>query len=295
MGFDRYDRAIMKTQERQDDLNTQPAASFLRLYDIIETLRGADGCAWDREQTTSSLRDSLIEECYECVEAISDSSTAGTREELGDVFLIATMMSYIEQQSGNFTVSDVLEEISDKLVRRHPHVFGESDATTPDEIITQWNEIKATEKKNAGKTKRTSILDRISRAAPPLRYAWEMQKKAAKTGFDWPDRSGIIDKIHEELGELSDAREISDSEERHRAVEEEIGDLLFTVVNLARADGIEPDIALHRANTKFSRRFRAVEHGMAERSLEMRAEHLETMESLWEKAKRDPADSADFG
>ena len=285
------------------------ASSFQHLFDIVRRLRAPDGCSWDREQNLVSLRDALIEESYECVDAINEGDSDHIREELGDVFLLATMMSYIQEQAGVFTVDDVLDEISEKLVRRHPHVFGDSEASTSTEVIEQWNAIKKTEKpvtaENAG------ILDKIPGAFPPLRLAWEYQKKAAKVGFDWPDRKQIFEKLEEEIGELQEAiaaaRENGTSGSQNAnspnsglrdsattdsttsgpesCIEDELGDVLFTVVNLARSLGVVPDIALQRTNAKFKKRFTAVEREMRDAGEKMSPENLSLMDTFWESSK----------
>ena len=269
--------------EQPSHEHTQEA--FGELYRIIQTLRGPGGCPWDREQSPESLRGSLIEETYECIEAIDTKSTAHIREELGDLFLLVTMIAYMHEQEGFFSVAETLEEIGAKLVRRHPHVFGESDARTTAEVLDQWARIKVEQE---GRTPKDSILDEVSRALPPLERAYKLQKKAAKAGFDWPQLEGVWEKIHEEEEEVRRAivhYEKISTPEHQSHLEEELGDLLFAVVNLCRYVKVDPSVALQRANIKFSERFKAVEQGMKTLGLPMQQEHLATMDRLWNEAK----------
>lgn len=257
-----------------------PKEAFGRLYDIVKRLRGPDGCPWDREQTPASIRGNLIEEAYECVEAVNEGEPGHIREELGDLFLLATMYASMYEEAGLFNAGDALETISEKLIRRHPHVFGDATADTPDAVIKQWNDIKVTVE---GRRKKDSALDGVSRSLPPLERAYKLQKAAAKLGFDWPDRAGPWDKLQEELDEARAECAAASSAER---VEEEIGDLLFSAVNVARKHHIDPAIALHRALEKFSARFRHVERRMAETGQAMERGRLETMDGFWDEAKK---------
>jgi tetrapyrrole methylase family protein / MazG family protein len=262
------------------------AEAFGRLYSIVARLRAPDGCPWDKEQTPASLRGSVIEEAYELVEAIDEGEGAHVAEEAGDLFLLATMIPYMFEQEGAFTVADTLGGISDKLIRRHPHVFGEASAETPDAVLKQWNEIK---EKVEGRRKKDSLLDEVSRALPPLERAYKLQKKAAKAGFDWTDSKGVWAKLREELSEAEKACEFavtgSAVTNGRDAVEEELGDLLFSAVNLSRFLKVDPAIALHAANEKFSRRFRQVEKSMAEAGAELSAENMALMDEFWNAAK----------
>jgi len=263
--------------------HTQTA--FGELYRIIQTLRGPGGCPWDREQSPESLRGALIEETYECIEAIDTKDTAHIREELGDLFLLVTMIAYMHEQDGAFSVAETLEEIGAKLVRRHPHVFSESTARTSAEVLDQWARIKVEQE---GRAPKNSLLDEVSRALPPLERAYKLQKKAAKVGFDWPQLEGVWEKIHEEEEEVRAAMaqhgQIPSSEQQSH-LEEELGDLLFAVINLCRYVQVDPSVALQRANIKFTERFKAVERGMKALGLPMGQEHLATMDRLWNEAK----------
>jgi len=254
------------------------ADSFATLYAIIARLRAPDGCPWDREQSPSSIRNNIVEEAYELVEAITEKDSAHIREESGDLFLLATMAAYMYEQEGIFSVAEALDSVSEKLVRRHPHVFGDADADSPDAVVEQWNRIK---EQKEGRRKKDSLLDDVPRHLPPLERAYKIQKKAAKVGFDWTHVDSVWDKVEEELRESREAFAAKDGEE----LESEIGDLLYSVINLARFNGIDPAIALQRTNEKFSHRFRHVEKRMREKGLSMASEHMASMDAYWEEAK----------
>jgi tetrapyrrole methylase family protein/MazG family protein len=249
-----------------------PDSAFKALYDIVTRLRGPGGCPWDREQTPASLRGDLIEETYECIEAINEQNPAHIQEELGDLFLLATMLSYMHEEQGVFSAADALQTVSEKLVRRHPHVFGETKVKDSVEVMDNWRKIKVEQE---GRKPKDSILDEVSSGLPPLDRAWKLQKKAAKAGFDWPNVEGVIAKVREELDEVIAADD----------VEEELGDLLFSVVNLCRYLKVEPSVALHRTNGKFINRFKHVEKKMRETGQEMTQENLDIMERYWNEAK----------
>ena len=252
---------------------SQPGNAFSTLYDIVVRLRAPDGCPWDREQTPASLRGDLIEETYECIEAIDEHNPAHIQEELGDIFLLATMLSYMHEEKGDFSTADALQTVSEKLIRRHPHVFGETKVKDSSEVLDNWAKIKIEQE---GRKPKDSILDEVSSGLPPLERAWKLQKKAAKAGFDWPNVQGVIEKIREELAEVIEAGD----------VEEELGDLLFSVINLCRYLQVEPSAALHRTNSKFINRFRYVEKKMRESGQEMKQENLAEMDRYWNEAKR---------
>lgn len=274
-------------------MNKKDSASqaFGRLYDIFVKLRSPEGCPWDREQTPQSIRGNLIEEAYECVEAINDGETSHIKEEVGDVILVAMMMAVIYEEQGTFTTAEALDTISDKLVRRHPHVFGESKVSTPDAVVEQWNEIK---EKVEGRRKKDSVLDSVSKSLPPLERSYKLQKAAAKEGFDWPDHQGPWDKLEEELRESREACHAieakaasgADNSVERSMLEDEIGDLLFSVVNVARKHHVDPAIAMHRAVEKFSTRFRYVEKCMAAAGEKMETGKLPMMDAYWNEAKQ---------
>ncbi len=262
-------------------MSSETAASFERLFSIIQRLRAPDGCPWDREQSPRTLRSSLLEEAWECISAIDNGDDANMEEELGDLYLLVTMMAWMKEQEGSFSVSSTLAHISDKLIRRHPHVFGTSAAKSVGEVLAQWDAIKAHEKASRGEPAPVSALDRVPASLPPLERSLQLQKKAAKVGFDWSEPAPVWEKIDEELRELREALAGPDE----RKVEEEVGDLLFSVVNLARLLKVSPETALHRTNAKFDRRFREVEKRCAARGLTPAEAGLALMDSLWNDVK----------
>lgn len=259
---------------------------FDRLYKITRDLRSPDGCPWDKAQTPSTLRASLIEEAYEAIEAIDSGDLAHVREELGDVFLMTVMISYIYEQETAFSVDEVLHQVCKKLIRRHPHVYGDAVAESPDEVAAQWKQIKETEK---GRN-RKSLLDEVNKSLPPLERAYRLQKKAAKVGFDWQETTPVWNKIEEELAEARQAWQESIKATSNEALaqenlEEELGDLLFSIVNLSRFLGIDPSLALQRTNSKFMQRFRHVEQRMQDSGKPLGKEHIQDMDQYWEEAK----------
>ena len=271
--------------------------AFNRLCGIVEKLRGEGGCPWDREQSPESLRADLIEETYECIEAIDEKNPGHIREELGDLFLLVTMISYMHEQEGLFSVSDTLNDVSEKLIRRHPHVFGDlreenrKGMLSAGKVLDNWARIKVEQE---GRKPKTNALDEVSAALPPLDRAWKLQKKAAKLGFDWPDVSGALEKLKEEITEVEAAAASINSCKAEKttaennsasALEEELGDLLFSAVNLCRYFNIEPSVALQRTNVKFCKRFAHVEKKMKECGKPMTAENLELMDRFWNEAK----------
>jgi tetrapyrrole methylase family protein/MazG family protein len=274
------------------------ASAFEGLYETVVRLRGEGGCPWDREQTPASLRGDLIEETYECIEAIDEKDSGHIREELGDIFLLAVMLSYMHEQEGLFTVASVLEGITAKLIRRHPHVFGDTRVKDSAEVLQNWAKIKVEQE---GRKPKDSLLDEISAALPPLDRAWKLQKKAAKAGFEWPGIEGVFGKLDEELAEVKEAllrspsvslpviqakgQSSAEIGEADRRVEEELGDLLFSAVNLCRFLKVEPSVALQQANAKFVKRFKYVEREMKKAGAEMAPGNLSAMDRYWEEAK----------
>jgi tetrapyrrole methylase family protein/MazG family protein len=256
---------------------TETKEAFEELFTVIRKLRSPEGCHWDLEQTPQSMRSSLIEETYECIEAIDNNDFDHVKEELGDIFLLATMIAYMNEQDGNFTVADSLKGITEKLIRRHPHVFGESSASTSEEILKQWDQIKT---EVEGRKAKDSVLDKVSKGLPPLEKAYELQKKAAKVGFDWQNIDDIWEKVHEEIDEVKDAEGQSIDE-----LESEIGDLIFAVVNISRGYNIDPAIALQRTNNKFTKRFHYIEKEMKRENKELSSDNFQLMDSFWDKAK----------
>ena len=295
---------------------TKAVESFKKFLDTIEILRSENGCPWDKVQTPMSMRPDLIEEAFEASDAILENSPNHVKEELGDLFLNTLMVSYMFEQSGDFEVADVISELTEKLIRRHPHVFPESEGKSQvekrvqnsEEVLNQWNKIK----ENVEKRKSDHILDEVPENFPVLLKAYKMQKKAAKKGFDWKESNLVVEKILEELSEVKEAeneknlefenakkifnqnqtvepftkystKKLDDSQNH---VEEEIGDLLFSVVNYARHLGVNPEIAVSRTNKKFKNRFDFVETKMKENNIPMNYEHLKEMDEFWNLAKR---------
>ncbi|NOY09867.1 MAG: nucleoside triphosphate pyrophosphohydrolase [Spirochaetes bacterium] len=252
--------------------------SFYRLYRIVKRLRSPGGCNWDREQSPETIRGNLIEESYECVDAIDNGDDANLREELGDIYLLVTMITEMKEEESSFSIEEVLDEISEKLIRRHPHVFGNTKIGSVKQIIDQWNQIK---EKVEGKNNKNSILERVPRSLPPLERALEIQKKVSKIGFDWKSAEKIWDKLKEEELELINALEI----ENNKRTEEEFGDLFFTMVNLARSYKIDPSLALNRTNEKFIRRFQEVEKKIKAMGVKIENTETDTMDTLWNQVK----------
>ncbi|MBC8127813.1 MAG: nucleoside triphosphate pyrophosphohydrolase [Gloeobacteraceae cyanobacterium ES-bin-144] len=248
-----------------------------RLRAIMHRLRAPGGCPWDAEQTHASLVPNLIEEAYETVDTIQRGDLDHLKEELGDLLLQVIFHSELAEEAGHFDLDAVARGISDKLVRRHPHVFAQSDAATSDAVLTQWDEIKRAEKGD----EEQPYLHGVGKGLPALLRAAKLQKKAAKVGFDWPDEAGIVAKIHEELGEL----ESSMSEANPAAIEEELGDLLFSAVNLARFRKVDPEVLMAAANTKFENRFANMEALLKQRGISLEVANQTEMEAAWQSAK----------
>src|ERR687889_2645905 len=254
---------------------------------ISARLREPDGCPWDREQTHESLRNHLLEEAYEVYDALDGGATSALADELGDLLLQVVLHAQLAAEEGVFDLADVQASIARKIVRRHPHVFGDAVARTAADVNRQWERIKADERAEAaaaavergqGSTAPGSALDGISSSMPALAASQEMQERAAALGYDWPDIDGVLEKVAEELAELSAAR---DARER----EEEFGDLLLVIANVGRKLGIETEAALRAANDKFRRRFRRVEAMVAERGVAMRDLDFDALDDLWDAAK----------
>jgi tetrapyrrole methylase family protein / MazG family protein len=253
---------------------------FNRLRQVIQKLRGPDGCPWDQKQTHESLKPYLIEEAYEVIDAINKQNDDMLLEELGDVLLQIMMHSQIGEEEGYFTIDDVIKSITDKMIRRHPHVFGEENVHNASEVEQNWEQIKIEEKGN--KPSNTSLLDEIEKSLPNLLYAYELQKRAAKIGFDWDEVAPICDKILEEIEEFKDALTNNERNE----IEGEFGDILFALVNLARHYKINPELALYETNEKFVRRFKSMEEQAKQSGISLKDLTLEEMDKLWDKAKQ---------
>ena len=266
------------------------AARFGRLLDIMRALRAPGGCPWDREQTIESLRPFVVEETYELIEAIDRGDPDAIREELGDYLYEAVFIAQICEDDGRFGIGDAIDSIADKLVRRHPHVFGSDGALltetgaglTSNEVVEKWEAIKARERQDAGRPEKTA-LSGVPRALPSLLRAYEMSARAAAVGFDWARPADVVDKIEEELGELREAVAQHGADSRH--AEDELGDLFFALANLSRKLGIEPETALRKANDKFQRRFEGVERRARADGHELPDLTLDRMETYWQAVK----------
>ena len=246
---------------------------FYKLVDIMKKLRAPNGCPWDREQTIESLKPYLLEETYETLEAM-DIGGEELKGELGDLLLNIVFQSLIKEEEGEFTIDDVAKKVSEKLIRRHPHIFAGVEIEGTKDVIRNWDEIKKKEKEHRG---RKSVLDGIPKIYPPLAKAYKLQIKAAKVGFDWEDEVGALNKLEEELGEMKAAYEKNDREN----LKEEIGDVVFTLVNIARKLDIDIVDAVMKTNNKFEDRFRYVED-----NCDLGESTLEEMDRLWDEAKK---------
>jgi MazG family protein len=255
----------------------ESAGQLARLRAIMHRLRAPGGCPWDAEQTHASLITNLIEETYETVDTIQRGDHEHLKEELGDLLLQVIFHSELAEEAGRFNLDDVARGISDKLVRRHPHVFATSDAANTDAVLTQWDAIKRAEKGHESHP----YLHGVGKGLPALLRAAKLQKKASKVGFDWPDPSGIVAKIREELAELEQAMLQGDGTH----IDEELGDVLFSVVNLARFRHSDPEVLMAAANSKFERRFAAMEQALASRGLTLENATPDQMEAAWQDAK----------
>src|SRR5215510_9146829 len=273
---------------------TRAAEEFTRLVAIMATLRGPDGCPWDREQTIDTLKPFVLEETYEVLEAIDRHDHRPLCEELGDFVFEAVFLAQLESEDGRFTIADSLKSVADKLVRRHPHVFaresGEAPLDSAGQVRVRWEEIKAQEKAASGSTTSTgaakTLLGGIAPALPALLRAFHIGTRAASVGFDWAAAGDVVEKIQEEVNEL---REVVDADASrptdHERAEEEMGDLLFAIANLARKLNIEPETALRKANDKFTRRFTAMESSIASSGRAMTEMTLQQLEDNWSRAK----------
>jgi MazG family protein len=261
------------------------AAEFERLVDIMARLRAPDGCPWDREQTIDTLKKYVLEETYEVLDAIDRHDHDALREELGDFVLQAVFLAQLESEDGRFSIAESVKAIADKLVRRHPHVFardrGEPALDTAKQVRARWEEIKNEERGNQSAPK--TLLSGIPGALPSLLRAHQIGSRAASVGFDWDRAADVIGKIKEEVAEVEDVlRERAPDAER---LEEEVGDLLFAIANLSRKLGVEPEAALRKANDKFTRRFSAMETGIAEAGGKVHEMTLDDLEAAWNRVK----------
>jgi tetrapyrrole methylase family protein/MazG family protein len=264
-----------------------PAQAFERLAQIIARLRAPDGCPWDREQTHVTLRTHLLEEACETMDAIDGGDDAHLCEELGDLLMQPVLHAQIAEEESRFDIVDVIEGISDKLVRRHPHVFGEVTVADSGEVLTNWESIKKAEKAQKGQTQ-NSILSGVPNTLPSLMQALEVSKKAVKVGFEWPEMAGVLAKLHEEIAELEEEIALSNSKDEaaRQRISEELGDVLFTVVNVARWHKINPELALRDTVTRFRGRFEKMEDAARQQGLNLEQLTPQQWDELWEAAKK---------
>jgi len=268
-------------------------ANFDDLIELMRKLRSPDGCPWDREQTYATLAPMLLEEAYEAFEAVEEAREGHPnelRDELGDLLFQIIFYSQVAREKGDFSIDDVTGAIHAKMVRRHPHVFGDIDANDTATVLRNWEAMKQDERRAAGKSERDeSLLDGVSSKAPALMEAHQLSTKAARVGFDWEKLEDIFAKLEEEIGELRAAIQThasSNDEADHACVREELGDLLFAATNIARHLTVEPEAALKLSNRKFRRRFAYIETKLRERGQAFEATTLDEMEALWQEAKK---------
>lgn len=245
-------------------------------------LRAPGGCPWDRKQSFDTIKSYLLEETYEVMDAIDRRDWTGLEDELGDLLLQPVFFAEMAREGGLFSISDSLDAINSKLVRRHPHVFGDAFAETADDVKQRWDQIKNQEKSERGEAPAASILDHVPRSLPALVEAEKITKKAASEGFEWPDIDGVVEKLHEEVAELARARKSGDPTH----IQNEVGDLLFTLVNLARFLKVDPEQALRKTNGRFRRRFAHIERQIAASGNSLHDTPLDRMEELWQEAKQ---------
>ncbi|MCX6565073.1 MAG: nucleoside triphosphate pyrophosphohydrolase [Candidatus Aminicenantes bacterium] len=256
--------------------SSQSGRRFQQLTDILAQLRGPDGCPWDRQQDVGTLKEYFLEEVYEAVDALDRNDSRAVAEELGDVLMEIVFLSRLFEERGEFSVADALSEINSKMIRRHPHVFGEEKLETSDDVKSAWILRKKEEKKRA------SHFEGVPATAPALQAAFEIGKRAAAFGFDWPDAAGALAKVQEELGELNQA--VADGDDAKQA--EEMGDCLFALACAARLLRIHPETALRRANAKFIERFAALENRLQENGKPLGHASLDEMEEAWQALKK---------
>ena len=252
-------------------------SKFDALREIIARLRAPDGCPWDRKQTHASLRESFLQECYEVLESLDEGNAPKLREELGDLLLHIVLQAQIAEESGEFKIEDVIKGINEKLIHRHPHVFSGAQVKSAEEVLHNWQELKQVEKDKKGN--KDSLLASVPKNLPALSYSQEIQHRVAQVGFDWENDQGVIDKLAEELGEFKRAA-------TKKEKIEEIGDILFTMANIAGRQDIELEIALREANQKFYKRFNYMEAVCKKRGVKIGDLSFDEQNALWDEAKK---------
>jgi len=253
--------------------------AFQRLVELMATLRGPNGCPWDRKQTPESLKPFLVEECYEVIDALEDGAPDKIRDELGDLLFQIIFHARIAEETGRFTINDVITAIDEKMIRRHPHVFGTEKLSTDKEVLANWEDIK---KKEKGHEDRKSILEGVPKELPSLLRAHRLQERAARVGFDWAHLNEALPKLDEEIAEFKKSLKSEDAEK----IEEELGDVFFMLVNVSRFLGVNPDEALRKTIGKFIHRFRYIEEHAEQAGRSLNDMTLDEMETLWQEAKK---------
>jgi nucleoside triphosphate diphosphatase len=276
---------VVLVQNRKGS-TVEKQANIQKLVDLVERLRGENGCPWDKEQTRETLKPMLIEEAYEVLDALDGASPSELKEELGDLLFQVVFHAQIAQEKGEFRLADIIDRLHEKMIGRHPHVFGNADLKTSQDVLKSWEDIKAAEKGVQSTSKPDSgksILDGIPSKLPALHQAYQMTAKASRVGFDWPNLDEVLAKLQEEATELKQAADRQDE----RKTADEVGDLLFVAVNVARFLGIDPETALRRSNQKFHRRFRYIEMAIKKQGRRLKDATLAEMDALWEEAKKE--------
>jgi ATP diphosphatase len=275
--------AIPASEKLQPEPPTSAADPLAEAIAIMARLRGPDGCPWDREQTFDSIKRHTLEETYEVFDAIERRAWPDLKDELGDLLLQVLFYAQMASEAGYFTIQDVAANLNAKLIRRHPHIFAGAQVADSDAVLRNWEQIKQSEKKSSA-TAQSSMLDDVPRAMPALLEAGKLGSRSAKVGFDWPDTVGLFDKLHEEIGELKAELTPSSGSQSTSAIEAELGDLLFTAVNLARHLKVDPESALRATNAKFRRRFAAMESAAGGTDA-LAASTPSELDLLWNRAK----------
>jgi tetrapyrrole methylase family protein/MazG family protein len=281
MGLDSAGKKIHSYKACPSGITRDNLKEINELIEITARLRSENGCNWDKKQTYESLKEFIIEEAYEVVDAVESKNFEHMKEELGDLLFNIIFYAQIASEDKKFTIADVAKDISEKLIRRHPHVFNVPANLTPDEVLANWNKIKQQEKINNPKP--DSVLDGIPKSLPSILRAEKLQKSAAKVGFDWANVEDVKKKLHEEIDELYE--EIKSNNPDSNKVEDELGDVLFSVINLSRFLKISPEVALNRANLKFTSRFQFIEKEVKAENKKLEEMTLEEMDKIWDKAK----------
>jgi tetrapyrrole methylase family protein/MazG family protein len=272
-------RGKLKRRKSSTQNNKQVGELFEKLVQVMATLRGPNGCPWDKAQTHESIKRNTIEEAYEVASAIEENNPEKLCEELGDLLLQVVFHAQMASEANRFSISDVLERLVQKLIERHPHVFGEKKVETPEQALAQWESIKANAREQSG-----SLMDELAWALPSLMLAHHAQKRAAQVGFDWNDPLPALDKLKEEISEVESI--LTNDRSNKKRLEDEIGDLLFAAVNVARLSGVDAEMALRNAVRKFVSRFKAIEETAKQQGKSLAEMELKEMDAIWDEVKK---------